>query len=129
MASERDWREAGEIKSYRDLIAWQKAFEFGLRVHATACGLPESEKFGLASQLRRGAVSVASNIAEGYGRGSRADYIRFLKIARGALFEIDTQLMFAQRFGYLTDETFSTLDAMRGDCERLLAALIRGLET
>ena len=83
------------IESFRDLVAWQKAFALGVSVHRLAGGLPESERFELAAQLRRGSVSVASNIAEGYGRGSRNDYVRFPKIARGAMYELDTQLMFA----------------------------------
>jgi len=94
------------IESFRDLIAWQKAYALGVNVHRFATGLPNSEQFGLAAQLRRGSVSIASNIAEGYGRGSRADYIRFLKIARGGLYELDTQLMFALDFGYIEQASY-----------------------
>jgi four helix bundle protein len=128
MSEANGWKEAGDIRSYRDLVAWQKSFELGLEVHAVAGTLPDSERFGLISQLRRGAVSISSNIAEGYGRGSRADYVRFLKIARGALFEVDTQMLFAQRLGYVSAEKFAALDDRRSDCEKLLAALIRSLE-
>jgi four helix bundle protein len=116
------------IESFRDLAAWRKAFALGVTVHRLAGGLPECERFGLAHQLRRGAVSVASNIAEGYGRGSRSDYVRFLKIARGALYEVDTQLMFALEFEYIEQATYDDVKAQLDECERILAGLIRSLE-
>ena len=116
------------IQSFRDLIAWQKAFALGVNLHRLAGGLPESERFGLADQLRRGSVSVASNIAEGYGRGGRSDYVRFLKIARGALYELDTQLMFAVEFAYIQRDAYDEVKAQLDECERILAGLIRSLE-
>lgn len=81
-----------EIRSHRDLIAWQKAVDLGLEVYRLTRSFPDAERFGLISQLRRAGVSVSSNIAEGYGRGTTADYLRFLRAARGSLYEIDTQL-------------------------------------
>jgi four helix bundle protein len=78
--------------------------------------------------LRRGGVSVASNIAEGYGRGSTSDYTRFLKVARGALYEIDTQLLFAVELKYITNEQYETTKADLDECERVLAGLIRSLD-
>ncbi len=72
----------GEFRDYRDLVAWQKAFAVGLRVSEVTKAFPDHECFGLTSQLRPGAVSVASDIAEGHGRPSTADYFRFLRIAR-----------------------------------------------
>ena len=116
------------IESFRDLIAWQKAFALGVSVHRLAGEVPESERFGLAHQLRRGSVSVASNIAEGYARGSRSDYVRFLKIARGALYELDTQLMFALEFEYIEQDTYDEMKAQLDECERILAGLIRSLD-
>jgi len=118
----------GGIQSFQDLIAWQQTYKLGLRVYQIAAQLPIHEKYGLASQLRRGAISVASNIAEGYGRGSKQDYIRFLKIARGALFELRTQLMFARDFSYLTQEDFSQVETELIECERILTGLIRSLD-
>ena len=117
------------IKSFRDLVAWQKAVSLGLTVYRIAVLLPAEERFSLASQLRRGAIAVASNIAEGYGRGSRADYIRFLKIARGALYELDTQLTFAVELRYIDNAMFEKTKSELDDCERVLAGLIRSLET
>ena len=115
------------IRSFRDLVAWQKAFSLGLAVHSIAKRLPAEERFELAAQLRRGAIAVASNIAEGYGRGSRPDYLRFLRIARGALYELDTQLMFAVRLRYLQENDYDGLKAQLDECERILAGLIRSL--
>jgi four helix bundle protein len=116
------------IESFRDLIARQKAFALGVNVHRLAGGLPEGQRFGLTHQLRRGSVSVASNIAEGYGRGSRSDYVRFLKIARGALYELDTQLMFAVEFAYIQRDAYDDVKAQLDEGERVLAGLIRSLE-
>ncbi len=116
------------IRTFRDLIAWQKAFGLGKRVYAVTEAFPERERFGLTVQLRRGAVSVASNIAEGYGRGSTADYVRFLKVARGALYELDTQLMFAVEFAYCGSESYAGVKDELDECERVLAGLIRSME-
>ena len=116
------------IRSYRDLIAWQKAFALGVRVHRLAAKLPDSERFGLVSQLRRGAVAVASNIAEGYGRGSTVDYVRFLKIARGCLYELDTQLLFCRELGQLDDAGYGAAKSDLDECERVLAGLIQSLD-
>lgn len=90
--------------------------------------MPDHERFGLVSQLRRGAVSVASNIAEGYGRQSTMDYIRFLRMARGSLYELETQMLFATEFGYVDQVSCGEVLAQLSECGRLLAGLIRSLE-
>jgi len=102
--------------------------DLGLEVYALTKRLPESERFGLVSQLRRAAVSVASNIAEGYGRGTTADYIRFLRGARGSLYEIDTQALFCVRLEYVPADTYTPILDRINECGRILAALIRSLE-
>lgn len=117
-----------EIRSFRDLVAWQKAFEVGLAIYEVTKTFPESERFGLVSQLRRASVSVASNIAEGYGRQSTTDYIRFLRIARGGLYEIETQLLFAAEFAWITKDDSDQLIERLAECGRVLAGLIRSLE-
>ena len=116
------------VKSYRDLIAWQKAFTLGTSLYAATKKFPREEMFGLTSQMRRAAVSVASNIAEGYGRQSTADYIRFLRIARGSLFELETQISFAEKFGYIGEKLSFDLIEQSQECGRILAGLIRSLE-
>lgn len=121
--------ENPEIKSFRDIVAWQKGYAIGLEVYKVTAQFPVEERFALTSQLRRGAVSVASNIAEGYGRGGRADYVRFLKISRGALYELDTQIRFATDLGYLPSTTSESLKSRIDECARILGGLIRSLET
>lgn len=117
-----------EIQSHRDLVAWQKAVELGLQVYDATKNFPSDERFGLVSQLRRGGVSVASNIAEGYGRASTSDYLRFLRVARGALFEVDTQLIFAVRLSFIETAKYAELEAKCKECGRILAGLIRSIE-
>lgn len=116
------------IKTYRDLIAWQKAFEVGLSVYSVTASFPRDERFNLVSQLRRSGISVASNIAEGFGRGSTQDYIRFLKVARGSLYEIDTQLLFGMRLGFLDPRKYDDIKGSIDEAERVLAGLIRSLD-
>lgn len=91
----------GEIKTFRDLIAWQKAITLAKEVYKATSLMPDSERFGLTAQMRRAAVSVPSNIAEGHGRQSLPDYIRFLKTSRGSLMELQTQLLLAQDLGFI----------------------------
>jgi four helix bundle protein len=116
------------VRSHRDLIAWQKSVELGIELYALTQVFPDSERFGLVSQLRRAGISVASNIAEGYGRGSTADYVRFLRAARGSLYEIDTQLLFGLRLGYVPDTQYESFLERVNECGRILAALIRSLD-
>jgi four helix bundle protein len=83
---------ADSINSYRDLIAWHKADAFGKALYRAAAKLPQGERFGLAAALRRLSYSIASHIAQGYGRGNTQDYIYFLKHARGEIYQTDTQI-------------------------------------
>lgn len=80
-------------KSFKDLIVWQKSFELTQLVYRLSPNLPQAEKFGIASQLQRSAVSIPSNIAEGFSRNSRKEYSRFIGIARGSAAELETQLL------------------------------------
>jgi four helix bundle protein len=122
-------RAGSTIRSFRDLIAWQLAYDLGLCVIRFLPGFPRDERFGLAMQMRRAGVSVASNIAEGYGRGSRADYIRFLYIARGSLYELNTQISFAKDLQYIQASDLEELCKKLDECERVLWGLIRSLES
>ncbi|MFY9748005.1 MAG: four helix bundle protein [Acidobacteriaceae bacterium] len=87
-------------KSYRELIVWQRAVELSVALYELTRSFPREEIYGLTSQLRRAGVSAASNIAEGWGRGTRADYRNFLCVARGSALEVQTQLVIAGRLGY-----------------------------
>ena len=118
---------SSEIQSYRDLVAWQKAFKLGLMIYRLTKQFPDEERWGLISQLRRASVSVPSNIAEGYGRQSRNEYVRFLRIARGSLYEIDTQLLFAVELQYVAQEMYDQTKSLLDECSRVLGGLIRSL--
>ncbi|MFZ4573365.1 MAG: four helix bundle protein, partial [Phycisphaerales bacterium] len=97
------------IESHRDLKAWQLSFALAKRSMKAAATFPRTGAFGLSSQICRCAISVPSNVAEGFGRGSRLEYLRFLKIARGSLFELDTQLLMARELGYITERGYQSL--------------------
>ena len=117
-----------QVNSYRDLIAWQKAFALGVLAYRLTEPFPDRERFGLTVQIRRSAISVASNIAEGYGRGSTLDYVRFLKVARGSLYELDTQMLFGVELGYLEKDSYDQIKELLDETERVLAGLIRSLD-
>jgi four helix bundle protein len=116
------------IRSYRDLVVWQLAMKLGIDLYRATAAFPDSERYGLTSQMRRAAVSIASNIAEGYGRGARQEYIRYLRMSRGSLYEIETQLAFAVELGYLETQSFEHLEDKLSECGRVLAGLLRSLE-
>lgn len=115
------------IRSFRDLVAWQRAMDLVASVYALTRGLPDEERFGLTSQMRRAAVSVPSNIAEGYGRGHTADYLRFLRQARGSLYELQTQIELLPRLSLIAQEAHQAVLEDSENLERILAALIRSL--
>ncbi|MBI4178447.1 four helix bundle protein [bacterium] len=96
--------ENEEIREYKDLKVWQKGMELCERVYEITRSFPKEERFGLTAQARGAAVSVPSNIAEGYGRRTTGDYHHFLNIAFGSLCELETQLMLAARLGFLLDK-------------------------
>ncbi|WP_425992676.1 four helix bundle protein [Brevundimonas sp. TWP2-3-2] len=124
-----EWRVAGgEVRHYRDLLVWQKALDWVERVSAATRPWPSEERFGLTSQLRRAAVSVPSNIAEGCARRSTADFLRFLSIARGSLAEAETQLMLGRRLSYLEEAQLGPLLEAADEISRMLAGLIAKLE-
>lgn len=92
------------MKSHKDLEVWKRSIDLVEVIYKLTQGFPKSEQFSLSVQMQRSAISVPSNIAEGSGRMSRGDYIRFLYIARGSLLELDTQLEIAKRLGYISNE-------------------------
>ena len=110
-------------------MAWQKAFEVGLDIYDVSKQFPNEERYGLTSQIRRSSISVASNIAEGYGRQRTAEYLRFLRIARGSLYEVETQLEFARVLEFVREERADRTSGMIAECERVLAGLIRSIES
>jgi len=115
-------------RNYRDLIAWQRAMEFVVGVYELTKLFPTDERFSLTSQRRRSATSVPSNIAEGEGRFSKQDFKRFLSIAHGSLREAETQLIIAERLGYIAaDQVRSTLE-IAYEVGRLIRGLSKSFE-
>ena len=118
----------GEIRSYRDLRAWQRAMDLVEAIYQTTANWPQRETYGLAQQIRRAAVSVPSNIAEGQGRRGRREYVHALSIANGSLYEVETQLLVAQRLRYLPEERCAALLEETAHVGRLPYGLIRRLQ-
>jgi four helix bundle protein len=114
--------------SYKDLIAWKKGMELVAMIYDATDGFPPHEQFGLVSQLRRAAVSVPSNIAEGRARYSNRDFVRFLRHSRGSLAEIETQILIAQQRRYLPDGTTTQLSQRLDELGRILSGLINSLK-
>jgi four helix bundle protein len=119
---------AGDIQSYRDLIAWQKAYALGLQLHAFTLKFPEHERFGLTSTLRRTALLLARQIAEGYGRQNRSQYISALRNARTTTYDLDTQVMFALGLQYAGQSDCDVLLEKIAECGRILSGLLRSLD-
>lgn len=116
------------MTSYHDLLVWQKAIDLVVDCYRLTGLFPRTETYGLASQLQRAAVSVPSNIAEGAGRGHTREFIRHLGIARGSLFEAETQVIIAHRLGYAGRETTDPLLDSVAEVGRMLHGLIASLE-
>ena len=114
-----------EKMTFRDLKVWQKAIELAKEVYAITRRMPDSEKFGLTNQMRRAAVSIPSNIAEGNARRSRNDYIHFLTMARGSLAELETQWILARELKFLLPD--DTLTETMLEVSRMLQGLIASL--
>ena len=118
--------ECGPIRSYRDLVVWQKAMDLVDAICALSEHFPSDERFGLTSQVRRAAVSVPSNIAEGYGK-TRADYVRHLVIANGSLKEIETQVIIAGRQKFITREDSQSAWHLCQEVGKILLAMTKSL--
>ena len=117
---------AGE---YRELVVWQQAMELVKQIYGTTKAFPRDEIYGLTSQLRRAAVSVASNIAEGQGRESRPEFYQFLSKARGSLMEIETQVLISAELGYVNSIRSDALLASATRVGQLLNGLMRSLKS
>ena len=116
-----------EVKSYQELIVWQKAMDLAESVYKLTYGFPREEVYGLTSQVRRSAVSIPSNIAEGQGRSSTRDFLNFLSIARGSLCEMETQVLLAERLGYVKGRDGSGLLNQAAEVGRLINGLSNAL--
>jgi len=115
------------VKRYKDLLVWQKAMDLVTEVYRATGAFPEGEKFGLVTQLRRTAVSIPSNIAEGQGRMSVGEFKQFLGNARGSLYEVGTQVLIAGNLGFLSEAQIQHLQGLVDEVGHLLNGLIRSL--
>src|SRR5262245_27920988 len=114
--------------NFEKLEVWQEAIGFADLVYQLTQKFPDGERFGLTSQMRRAAVSISSNLAEGSSRSSRADFSRFVEIATGSLFEAISQVMIAKRQGFLTESDYERMYAAAEKQSRMLSGLRRSLE-
>jgi four helix bundle protein len=116
------------LRNYKELKVWQKSYQLCLEVYKITRGFPSEEKYGLTSQIRRAAVSVPSNIAEGYGRKTTREYVRSLYLAYGSNCELETQILLSGDSGYMRAQEKESFQRNIGEVERMLKALIKSLE-
>ncbi|PIR39201.1 MAG: four helix bundle protein [Alphaproteobacteria bacterium CG11_big_fil_rev_8_21_14_0_20_39_49] len=114
-------------KGYEDLLVWQKSINLAEKVYFITNSFPSDEIYGLTSQVRRSAVSIASNIAEGCSRNSKKDFLRFVFIALGSVAELKTQFIIAKRVGYLEEKYFVRLSEYFVEIEKMLHGLRKSL--
>ncbi len=117
-----------KINSYRDLIVWQKSIDLVQKVYDISVHFPKEEQYGLTNQMRRSAVSIPSNIAEGYGRNSTGDYKRFLQIAVGSLYELQTQTEIAFRLKFLFQISFESIISLCTEIDKMLYSIIQKIK-
>jgi four helix bundle protein len=116
------------LRTYRDLVVWQKAMDLVESVYLLTAEFPHTEKYGLVSQIQRAAISVPANIAEGYGRTHRGDYLHHLSIAKGAFFELGTHLLLSVRLHLVSRETLLPIWHLSQEVGKMLTKLINSLK-
>ncbi|MBI4130428.1 four helix bundle protein [Candidatus Roizmanbacteria bacterium] len=117
------------MKSYKELTVWQKSFQLVLILYKITSKFPRDELYGLTSQIRRAAVAIPSNIAEGYARKFRKEYIQFLSIAYGSGAELETQLLLAKELGYLYENDYRTTSSLLEEVMKMLNKMLFTLRT
>jgi four helix bundle protein len=115
------------IRDYRDLIVWQKAMDLVETIYRTTTAFPREEIYGLTSQIRRAAISIPSNIAEGNGRNTTRDYVHFLGMAYGSVKEVETQVLIAERLRYINSSCSDEQVKTTGEIARLISGLTNSL--
>jgi four helix bundle protein len=119
---------SSNVRSYKDLEIWKFGIGLAIDIFAKAASFPVSEKYGLTSQIRRAASSFPANIAEGYGRESGKNYIQFLKIARGSLYELETFLIIAGKMNYFSDEQTMDFQVKAEELSKMINVMLRKLD-
>ena len=113
--------------SFKDLVVWQRAVELSFAIYRLTASFPASEQFGLTNQLRRASVSIASNIAEGYGKSTKGEYVQFLGHARGSNSEVQTQLVIASGLGFGSESNRHAAEGLCDEIGRMLVVIMRKL--
>lgn len=116
-----------KLNSYKELIVWQKSMVLVKDIYLITAQFPDDERFGLTAQMRRSSVSIPSNIAEGWGRFSKKNYIQFLKISRGSLFELETQLLITKELNYIKET--EKQEGIIIEISKMLNSLIKKIES
>lgn len=117
-----------QISSYKDLIVWQKSVELVVKIYQLTNKFPKSELFGLTNQMRRAAISIASNIAEGRCRGTKKDYTQFLRISLGSGAELETQIIISKRLNYITEIDIKESEQLLCEIMKMLNTMISTLK-
>lgn len=115
------------VDSFRDLIVWQKAMEQAVSVYQIVKKLPREELYALSDQMRRAAVSVPTNIAEGHSRNSKKEYVQFLAVAKGSNAELQTQCLLCEKLGYLPETELQAVLSLSAEIAKMLNSLIKKL--
>jgi four helix bundle protein len=117
------------VESYKELKVWQEGVKLVEEIYELTRSFPPKEQYSLTSQIQRAAVSIPTNIAEGWGRGKTGEYVQFLRIARGSLMELETQLIISQRLNYIDQNTLSQFEENIEKIGKMINALIKNLGT
>lgn len=117
-----------KISSYKELLVWQKSIVFVNQIYSVSKDFPSAEKFVLVSQITRAAISIPSNIAEGWGRESLKNFIQFLRISRGSVYEVETLLIIARNQNYIEEKKFNAISDELTEISKMLNSLIKKLE-
>lgn len=120
--------EKEKIRNFRDLLVWQKGHHLAVSIYRITKNFPKEEKFGLVDQIRRASVSITSNIAEGFGRGTLHDKIHFYTMATGSLFEVQNQLLISRDVGFLNDKECDSLFDDTIEINKMCSSLIKSLK-
>ena len=118
-----------KVSSYRDLIVWQKAMDMTESLYRIVKKLPKEETYALSDQMRRAAISIPSNIAEGFGRNSKKEYLQFLYIANGSVCELETQLMLCVRVNYLKENEIQSILSLLSEIGKIIMTITKKLSS
>ena len=117
-----------KIKTYKDLLIWQKGMEIVKAIYMLCKEIPNEELYGLQSQVKRSAISIPSNIAEGWGRNYTKSYIQFLKYSRGSLLELETQVIIARELGFISAESYNKTQGLITEESKMINAFIKSID-